>query len=1075
MKKEMAAMVLMMVGMVISVFANQADTSLPQVQKPVTSGSRYQPEYRDGQVIVKFKQQSNVQLSRSATNAPRNVDAVMKKIGANFAEQLMPLSHARQSRTYGKSTQADDLSTLYVVKFSGQSVEQAIESLKQLDEVEYAEPNYIVKAVGAVPSNATQTAPLVSQDSPTSAISYSDPMFNEQWGLQAINMPALWEKPIINPKRPVIAILDTGVDINHPDLAANIWTNEGEKGNDEDANGYAGDVHGWNFVDNNADVADLFGHGTHCAGIAAAVGNNGIGVVGANPDALILPVKVLADNGYGDDAAIIRGIDYAIASGADVISMSFGHYGSSVIEESVLSRASEHAVLVAAAGNEGVCMVESHQNIHGNPNFGHLPLFPAVYSFVIGVQATNPEGDLASFSNFDCDGPEISTLQNYNYDVKVPGEYILSTIPNGGYAYMDGTSMACPMLAGAISRLLQSKEITDNETLRKTLILSDDGNVDMEKAYNITSEDIASYNIGETFTADVNDVEMTFMITSQSTVQVGDGQSCSISNLNYDGQIIIPEEINGYTVTAISSNAFSDCVNIPSVHIPSTIKSIGTAAFISCNELRTLLIPKGVKTIGSYFQQQCERLETIVVEEGNPYYDSRNNCNAVIETNSNTLLFGCNSTVIPNTVVAIGKAAFCGSGISSIEIPSNVKIIGLGAFEQCKNLKTVSIPDGVEVIDNAFVFSGIESLTISKTVIALGLMGMPNLKSFVIAEENPIYDSRDNCNAVIETGTNTLVAGFACSTIPESVTGVASDAFYYAGITSLYVPKTVTYIGSGAFMGNELNPLVVDEANPVYDSRDNCNAIIETATNTLIFGTSYSAIPATIKHIGRFAFWGSILTEDIVIPNGVESIGEMAYSGQHFQSLILPASIKQIDIEAFSWCSWDIENGGRGLLYIYNFAPEPIEFDYSVFYESYSATLYVPTGSKTAYEQAEGWKYFENIVEKDIEDFLKFTITYMIDGETFKTEVLEYGDTIFAPQQTIDGKEIEWENLPETMPAHDIVVNGIVKENTGITLPTLKAENGDTPIYNLFGQRVTHQMNGRGGIYIIGGKKIMIK
>lgn len=1021
--KRVVVVMLTIVGITISVFANQLNQTPMQPQKPVASDSQYQPEYREGQVIVKFKQQSNVQLSRSATNAPRNVDVVMKKIGAIFAEQLMPLSRSM----YSGSQSADNLASLYVVKFSGQSVEQAIESLKQLEEVEFAEPNYIVKAVGAVPSNATQTAPSVSQASTTSATSYSDPMFNEQWGLQAINMPALWEKPIINPKRPVIAILDTGVDINHPDLAANIWTNESEKGNDEDGNGYVGDVHGWNFIDGNADVSDFHGHGTHCAGIAAAVGNNGIGVVGSNPDALILPVKVLANDGYGDEVAIIQGIDYAVANGADIISMSMGHIGNSPIEETVLLHASEYTVLVAAAGNDGVCMVESHQNLHGNPDLGHLPQFPAAYEFVIGVQATTPEGELASFSNFDCDGPDNSThRQNYNYDVKVPGEHILSTVLDSGYAYMDGTSMACPMLAGAISRLMQSKKITDNEALRKTLILSDNGNVDMELAYHITAEDIGSYHIGETFTADVNGVEITFRITGQSIVQVGNGQDCSIvfDDSSTNSPITIPEEINGYTVTTIGSYAFYGC-NMSSIQIPSTITKIGTQAFMSCHELKSLLIPKKVEDIDSHILQ-CPKLEKIVVEDGNPRYDSRDGCNAIIETNSNVLLYGCNSTMIPNTVVAIGMDAFCGSGISSIEIPSSVKVIGAGAFEQCKNLKTMNVPDGVEVIEmGAFSWSGIETINISKTVNSIGIITpMPNLKTFTVAEENPIYDSRNNCNAIIETATNTLVAGFACSTIPESVTGVASDAFYYAGITSLYIPKTVTYIGSGAFMGNELNPLVVDEDNPVYDSRDNCNAIIETATNTLIFGTSYSTIPASVKHIGDFAFWGAVLHEDVIIPKGVESIGERAYYGPNFHSLSLPASIKRIDSHAFAY-------GNPPFTAVFNYTKEPIKIDYSVFYESYSATLYVPTGSKTAYEQAEGWKHFENIVEKDIEDFLKFTIIYMIDGEIFKTETLEYGDTIFAPQLEKEGYTFSgWQNIPATMPAHDIEVEGTYTINS---------------------------------------------
>lgn len=1039
--------------------------------------SQYQPEYKEGQVIVKFKQHSQVQLRRSATSTSSAVDVVLRRIGANYAEQLMPLSSSRQSRISNSATAANDLSNIYVVKFSGQSVEQAVESLKKLGEVEFAEPNYIVKAVGATPSNATQAVSSTEQHAAVSSASYSDPMFREQWGLEAINMPALWEKPIINPKRPIIAILDTGVDVNHPDLAANIWTNEGEKGNDEDGNGYAGDVHGWNFVDNNADVSDLFGHGTHCAGIAAAVGNNGIGVVGANPDALILPVKVLDNDGRGDIAATLQGIDYAIANGANIISMSYGHWLDSGVEMMALYYASASAVLVAAAGNDGVCMIESHQNIHGDPENWHAPSFPAAYESVIGVQATNQAGKLASFSNFDCDGTDISSFVfNFNYDVNVPGEYILSTVPDGGYVYMDGTSMACPMIAGAISRLLQCKEIADNETLRKTLILSDKGHVDMEKAYNITSDDIGSYNIGETFTADVNGVEMTLRITSPSTVQIGDGQHWCMDL--YDASpIIIPEEIQGYKVTAIGQEAFFYCSRIPSIQIPSTVTKIGELAFAGCAELKSLFIPKTVEIIEDNICRECAKLESIVVEEGNPNYDSRNGCNAIVETKSNTLRLGCNSTIIPTNIVSIGNYAFDGSGIASVEIPQGVKYIGGNAFRKCYNLKVMNIPDGVEAIAiGAFYESGIETITIPKTVMYLNdasFGGMQKLKSLTISEEHPIYDSRDNCNAIIETATNTMLCGFVCSSIPESVTTIAPNAFYFAGITSIYIPKTVTFIGASALMGNEISSLVIDKDNPVYDSRDNCNAIIETATNTFIFGTSYSTIPASVRHIGYNAFWGSTIYDDIIIPEGIETIGEMAFYGQPFKLLVLPESVKQIGFYAFAYTS--------ELSTVYCYAKDPIDIEFNAFcYErfldehAYSGTLYVPTGSKVAYEQAEGWKEFADIIEKDPENFFKFTITYMLDGEIFKTETLEYGDVIFAPQQTSEGKTIEWIDLPETMPARDIIVSGTILSN-GIDTPTMTTKNTNVSIYNLSGQKVTHPINGRKGIYIVGDKKVFMK
>ena len=158
-----------------------------------------------------------------------------------------------------------------------------------------------------------------------------------------MKLPQLWQQPIITQKRPIIAILDTGVDIDHPDLKANIWTNtkesEGAEDYDDDGNGFKDDLHGWDFVNQTGRIGDWNGHGTHCAGIAAAVGGNGIGIVGANPDALIMPVTVMQSDGTGDVATIIKGIDYAVANGADIISMSFGSYGESKAQEQALGRA----------------------------------------------------------------------------------------------------------------------------------------------------------------------------------------------------------------------------------------------------------------------------------------------------------------------------------------------------------------------------------------------------------------------------------------------------------------------------------------------------------------------------------------------------------------------------------------------------------------------------------------------------------------------------------------------------------------------------------------------------------------
>ena len=424
--------------------------------------------YREGQVIVKFKDSTPVKMKHNAKGRLQSaglskVDRVFKAIGVTEASELMPLTGMIKNRSprrakslSGRVVTEPDLSTLYCLKFEqeGISVEDAVNNLKALDEVEYAEPNYLafIQSTGEVYSQ--------------------EPMYGQQWGLQAINMPQLWAMDKVSTDRPVIAILDTGVDINHPDLKDNIWTNSLEENGasytDDDANGYVDDVHGWDFVAGTAIInngMDRNGHGTHCAGIAAAVGDNGIGITGANPDALILPIKVMGDNGTGDVATICRGIDYAIACKAHVLSMSFGSSNSAALYQSLSKALTNYAVLVGAAGNSGISINEYRPTIP-------TPSFPGAYDIVLGVMASDAAGQLAGFSNYDPDGPFFSDYNSntsfstdvdyndetmWNYDVMAPGVDIMSTYLNGTYKSLNGTSMATPLVAGAISRILQVK------------------------------------------------------------------------------------------------------------------------------------------------------------------------------------------------------------------------------------------------------------------------------------------------------------------------------------------------------------------------------------------------------------------------------------------------------------------------------------------------------------------------------------------------------------------------------------------------------------------------------------------
>lgn len=449
-----------------SAFSQVSNDNEEEVNKIDARASKY--DYVNGQVLVKFSDMQTVRVRKSGKRfASTNVDPVtevLQKHGVEEMEQLLPNENPqrkmRKAQAFnGTVVEEKDLSQLYCVKLSEEhhaETMQLVEDLQDLEEVEFAEPNY----------------KLYTLEEPTIASDYlSNAYVSQQWYLDAYGVKQLWNKPVINPTRPVIAIIDTGVDMTHPDLVDNLWTNQkeadGEEGYDNDGNGFAGDVHGWDFINNTPNVRDFNMHGTHVAGIAAA-SNNGIGIVGANPRALIMPVSVMQSDGTGDVATIVKGINYAVANGATVLNLSLGTYANSRALRQALEKAYQSAVIVAAAGNDGRCINTPH---HPTPCPNAAPMFPAAYSFVLGVQATKNGGMLANFSNYDDDGnimSMVTTLQDpdgFNYELKAPGTDMLSTIPGGRYKVLQGTSMAAPLVAGAISALKMVKQYDTQEIL----------------------------------------------------------------------------------------------------------------------------------------------------------------------------------------------------------------------------------------------------------------------------------------------------------------------------------------------------------------------------------------------------------------------------------------------------------------------------------------------------------------------------------------------------------------------------------------------------------------------------------
>lgn len=630
------------------------------------------------------------------------------------------------------------------------------------------------------------------------------------------------------------------------------------------------------------------------------------------------------------------------------------------------------------------------------------------------------------------------------------------------------------------------------------------------------------------------------------------------------GTLVIPN-----SVTTIGDHAFYYGGVLFSLILGNSVQVIGDYAFAGYSNLSgDLVIPSSVTSIGDGAFGGCGGFDNITVESGNSYYDSRDNCNAIIETSTNKLVAGCKNSFIPNTVTAIGVSALGGCGLSSFAIPPSVTSIG----------------------DHALAFNGLNSIVIPNNVVYIGKGAFEeeSIESIVVEDGNPVYDSRDNCNAIIETSTNTLVIGSNNTVIPNSVTAVEDYAFFYryfltgdlvipnsvktigayafyqcfgnedygsgdsvsltignsvetigelafsgcrmitgdlvlpnsvttigegafsyCGFTGdLVVPKSITTIGNGtfqrcsftgdlvipnsvtmigdwAFSGCSFNHIIVESGNARYDSRDNCNAIIEKGTNTLIRGCANTVIPNSVTTIGDYSFdYCSGFTGNLVIPNSVKTIGYGSFDGCSGTnvSLTIGNSVTTIGPWAFSWFE-----GLDAITCLAETPPVLIIDEYyweDWWYEVPCTTLTVPCGYVSAYEASDWHDHFTTIQEDcasyaiSVENTAGGTVSTSVNSAMLGEEIQisytaepGYGlNSITVCKANDPAMTVPCYGNSFIMPNYDVVVkpsfaNTSVNENSNDAVSvypsptsghiTIEAENlRHVSIFNTLGQQV---------------------
>ena len=412
--------------------------------------------------------------------------------------------------------------------------------------------------------------------------------------------------------------------------------------------------------------------------------------------------------------------------------------------------------------------------------------------------------------------------------------------------------------------------------------------------------------------------------------------------------VTIPETVTynevTYTVTAIAGNAASRVEGMETLSLPSTLKRIGKNAFGLCFSLKSVTLPEGLEEVGE--QAFCDSpidhihipasvshlgslafksasLESITVAADNAVYDSREDCNAVVEKSTGKLVLGCNSTKIPASVKIIGPSALYGcKSLASVDLPEGLTEIGNSAFYNCTGLQELELPHSLISIGNAAFLhcTGIKELTIPRLVEHIGeeALGVSENALLSVENGNPCYDSREDCNAIIETTTNRLIKGSNKSRIPSTVTSIGVGAFMSCtGVTEVDLPDGLTVIEREAFDGckNLVRVSLPQSLTTIGDGAFGYTAIKEMELPSLVNSIGNYAfsscrqleqvkMPETVAHFGDNMFGCCESLKKVNLPSGLTKVGKSMFS--YCRSLThveIPSSVSSIEYQAFYQCS----------------------------------------------------------------------------------------------------------------------------------------------------------------------------